>query len=341
MSIFNKLIESLSSAAQSASVRRRLMGVAIVRIVFGAVTAVLYGLHFPQRHFLWGADAVLPPADSSLILAQTHAWSLYSLFPSALGAECLYWLGFLISLLFAAGVFTRVTSVLFLLTTWSLYQRNAYALDGGDNLLVILAIYLMFADLSAFSLDRHFFGPRREGKFSWLAGMLHNFAVTACLLQLAIVYFDAGFYKIQGHVWSSGTAIYYILRSSSYTLPGWSDFIWQSAAIVTLGTYGTILFEIVHPFLMWHPKLKYLIFSGAVLLHGGIGVLMGLVWFSMTMIGVHAILFDDSEYARVLGWMRNRFGSQVKQMAQWFDNKGKQSPQLELPDAVTGLTAVD
>jgi len=304
MSFFCKIIDRLSAAAQSMSVARRQLGIAIVRIVFGSVTAVLYGLHFSQRHFLWGSDAVVTQADTSTILSATHAWTLYSLFPSPLGAECLYWLGLIVSLLFAAGLFTRVTPVLFLVFTWSLYQRNAYALDGGDNLLVILTIYLMFADLSALSLDRRVFGPRRERSFSWLSGMLHNFAVTACLLQLAILYFDSGFYKIQGHVWSSGTAVYYILRSDGFALPGWGDLIWRSAALVTIGTYGTILFEIMHPFLMWHRRLKYLIFSGAVVLHASIGLLMGLVWFSLTMIGAHAILFDDEEYIRLHNFMR-------------------------------------
>ena len=169
---------------------------------------------------------------------------------------------------------------------------------------MILAIYLVFADLSALSLDRRLFGQRREGRFTWLSGMLHNFAITACLLQLAIVYFEAGFYKIQGHVWSNGTAIYYILRSNGVALPGGGDLVWRRSAVVTLGTYGTILFEIMHPFLMWHRRLKYLIFAGAVLLHGGIGVLMGLVWFSLTMIGAHAILFDDDEYQRLCNWAR-------------------------------------
>jgi hypothetical protein len=140
--------------------------------------------------------------------------------------------------------------------------------------------------------------------------MLHNFAVTACLLQLAILYFDAGFYKIQGHVWSSGTAIYYILRSNWFALPGWGDLVWRSAALVTIGTYGTILFEIMHPFLMWHRRLKYLIFSGAVLLHASIGILMGLVWFSLTMIGAHAILFDDEEYIRLHSFLRGIYRNQ-------------------------------
>jgi hypothetical protein len=339
MSIFQNLTASLSGTANSLSVRQRLLGVGIVRIVLGAVTAILYGLHFTQRHFLWGADGVLPASDNAAILAQSHAFSLYSLFPSAIGAECLYWLGLVVSLLFAAGLFTRVTSVLFVITTWSLYQRNGLALDGGCNLLVILSFYLIFADLSAFSLDRRLFGPRREGKFSWVAGMLHNFALAACLLQLAVVYFEAGFYKIQGHVWSNGTAIYYILRSSSYSLPGWSDFVWQSSALVTLGTYGTILFEIMHPFLMWHPKLKYLIFSGAVLLHAGIGVLMGLVWFAFTMIGVHAILFDDSEYARAWNWLKGA-SARIKQFAGSLD-QDRQRPQLEIPGAVPELQAAE
>jgi hypothetical protein len=227
--------------------------------------------------------------------------------------------------MFAAGLFTRVTSILFFIFTWSLYQRNAYALDGGDNLLVIIAIYLIFADLSALSLDRRFFRKPPEKSYAWLSGMLHNFAVTACLLQLAIVYFDAGFYKIQGHVWSSGTAVYYILRSNGFALPGWGDFIWRSAALVTIGTYGTILFEIMHPFLMWHPRLKYLIFTGAVLLHGSIGLLMGLVWFSLTMIGVHAVLFDDEEFLRLYAWLRNRI--------MFSDVRVDNSPRLETVSA--------
>jgi Vitamin K-dependent gamma-carboxylase len=302
MSILSKMISFLSASSRNLSTGRRQLGVALTRIVLGSVMVVLYGLHFSQRHFLWGADAVLSPADSSAVLAARHTWSLYAIFPSMLGAECLYWVGLTVALMFAAGLFTRVSSIGFFILTWSLYQRNPYTLNGGDNLLVILSIYLIFADLSALSLDRRLFGKPRESRFAWLGGMLHNFALAACLVQLGILYFEAGFYKIQGHVWSSGTAIYYILRSNGFALPGWGDIIWRSAALVTIGTYGTILFEISHPFLMWSRRLKYLVLAGAVLLHSSIGILMGLVWFSVTMIGVHAILFDDDEYTRLHAW---------------------------------------
>jgi hypothetical protein len=303
MSIFRKLMGLLSARSENLALPRKQIAAAIVRIVLGSVTAVRYGLHFSQRHFLWGVDGVLSRPDAAAIMASTHSWSLYSWFSSPLSVEAFYWSGLIVSIVFAAGLFRRVTSVLFVIFTWSLYQRNPYALNGGDNLIVILAIYLVFADLSAFSLDRRIFGQRPPGRWSWLSGMLHNFALTACLLQLAIVYFEAGFYKIQGHVWSSGTAVYYILRSNAFALPGWSEIVWKSAALVTIGTYGTILFEIMHPFLMWHRKLKYLIFAGAVMLHASIGILMGLVWFAVTMIGVHAILFDDEEFVRLQSYL--------------------------------------
>lgn len=333
MSLFHKLIGLLSTRSETLSLPRKQIAAGIVRIVLGSVTAVLYGLHFSQRHFLWGVDAVLSQPDAAAIMASTHSWTLYSWFSSAPGVEALYWSGLIVSLLLAVGLFPRITSVLFVVFTWSLYQRNPYALNGGDNLIVILAIYLMFADLSAFSLDRRIFGQRRASRWSWISGMLHNFALTACLLQIAIVYFEAGFYKIQGHVWSSGTAIYYILRSNAFALPGWGDIVWKSAALVTIGTYGTILFEIMHPFLMWHRKLKYLIFAGAVLLHASIGILMGLVWFAITMIGVHAILFDDEEFVRLHSYLSLAKRKLTRSPLIRSESVG---PEAELP----GLTAI-
>ena len=55
--------------------------------------------------------------------------------------------------MFTLGAFVRISSVLFFIFTWSLYQRNWYAIDGGENLLMILTIYLMFADLRFLSID--------------------------------------------------------------------------------------------------------------------------------------------------------------------------------------------
>ena len=56
------------------------------------------------------------------------------------------------------------------------------------------------------------------------------------------------------------------------------------------GTYATIIFKAMYPWAIWHPKLKYAVLAGVLMLHGGIAVFMGLVWFSMTMLCVDAVL---------------------------------------------------
>jgi len=250
-------LQLLSEASLRGAVKQRQTAAALMRIALGSLTIIFYALHLSQRNFLWGPGGVVSWPDNLALLAESRTYTLYQFFPSALGAGCLYWLGLAVSLMFTVGLFARFSSILFFLFTWSLYQRNWYAIDGGENLLIILAFYLMFADLSALSLDRMLFPKRRE-------------------------------------------------RSTQFSLPGWTDLLWRSAALVTMGTYGTILFEMAHPFLLWHARVKWLVFAGAVCLHTGIGVLMGLPWFSLTMISAHAVLFDDAEYLALVQWVRRR-----------------------------------
>ncbi len=302
-----------------ASSRHRFIGMSLLRICFGFLTTVFYALHLHQRSFLWGPQAVVTNNDMHLLMAQTRAWSLYEYFPSSLGSETLYWLGLIVSICFAAGIYTRITSILFFVLTWSVYERNYYAIDGGENLLIILCLYLIFADLDAVSIDRAMRGAKpRRFLPDWFTAMVHNAALFACLFQVAILYFISAFFKVRGHVWVNGTALYYILRTDAFSLPGWSDRLILSALFVTVGTYATILFELAYPWLVWQHRYRYVITAGAVLLHTGIAVFMGLPWFSMAMISVHVLLFRDSEYLRLAAWCR-RTAAMFLSAGRWFD----------------------
>lgn len=304
--LFSLLQRTIANIADEASIKQRLIGAGLTRILFGSMTTIFFALHLHQRAFLWGPAGVLTQADNSSVLAQSGSWTIYEFFPSAAGAEFLYWAGLILSVCFTLGIFTSVTKFLFFASTWSVYMRNYYAIDGGENLLIILTIYLLAADLSALSLDREIW-RKAPGIWSrhWLAGMLHNAAILACLVQISILYFISAFFKVRGHVWVNGTALYYILRTNEFSLPGWSDVIVRSPVLITLGTYATIFFELMYPWLIWHPRFKYVMTAGAILLHAGIGVFMGLPWFSLTMIGIHVLLFNDSEYLRLASWVRH------------------------------------
>lgn len=289
-----------------AGTKHRLIAPSVLRICLGTLTLIYYALHVAQRNLLWGPDAVVNWHDAHLILKQGDAWTLYQLLPSQAGFEFLFWTGFLVTIAYTVGFATRISSVLFVLMTFSLYQRNYYAIDGGENLLIIMAFYLCFTDLSAISLDRKL-GWAKPGGGSWFSGLMHNAAITACLAQLALLYFISDYFKIQGHVWANGTALYYILRTDEFSLPGWTDIVTHNEFLIVTGTYATIIFEAMYPWAIWHPKLKYVVLAGVVMLHGGIAIFMGLVWFSLTMLCVDALFFDDAEFIAIAKlWERGK-----------------------------------
>ena len=47
---------------------------------------------------------------------------------------------------------------------------------------------------------------------------------------------------------------------------------------------STLAFEIAYPFLIWKPNTRWLFLSGAIFLHGFIGLFMGLKTFSLMML---------------------------------------------------------
>src|SRR5690606_202147 len=88
--------------------------------------------------------------------------------------------------------------------------------------------------------------------------ILHNAAVCAIAIQLIIVYFTSGIYKVMGSMWQEGTAVYYAMRVQDYIWPGVSEWIWQSETLVVFLTYSSVLFQVAFPFFLLNRYTKYL-----------------------------------------------------------------------------------
>ncbi|MBX5451830.1 MAG: HTTM domain-containing protein, partial [Thermogemmatispora sp.] len=110
------------------------------------------------------------------------------------------------------------------------------------------------------------------------------------------MYLISSLAKAQGVLWYQGTALYYVLRVSEFSLPAVSPLIYNNVLLSSLLTYATLLFQVAFPFLIWNKYTRPFMIIGAVLLHTAIAVVMGLFWFSATMISVDVIFFDDKSY---------------------------------------------
>lgn len=280
---------------------RGTFGLAAFRIFAGTTILFQYLINHAERRFLYGPNCVYPFRDGTAAAFPWLGWGR-----SYVWFEFVYHAGIVSAVLWLLGWRTRyVTPILYVL--WrSLDDRNPLLADGGDNLVALLMFYACFADVSARgSLDARFH-PRREPLtlFDKCAGMLHNAALLAMLVQVCVLYAVAGLTKVQGTAWRDGTAIYYAFRTAEFSWPGFSEFVYSSPIVVTILSYATVAVQISFPFCVTlNAHSRRVILLLAIGFHLGVGAFMGLVTFASFMIAADLLFIPDEDYQRWGGYL--------------------------------------
>lgn len=126
-------------------------GSAALRIGFGGIW-ILYLLHeYPERDAAWGPDSPWSPALDHDYAATSHwpgwiaAWFTSVADLTRTEFDWFYLLTLLVAAAFTLGWRTRATAVLFAATVLALENRSPLLTDGGDNVLILMSIYLVFA----------------------------------------------------------------------------------------------------------------------------------------------------------------------------------------------------
>ena len=135
--------------------------------------------------------------------------------------------------------------------------------------------------------------------------IIHNFAVIFVVCQICIMYFLSGIFQIMGEKWNNGTAIYYILQVDTFSKPFWEQILSSSDYLIVFFTYASILVKLAFPFLLINKWSKYFIVCLIMMFHAGIGIAMGLITFSATMIAIETLLFSDKEYKILYSFTKN------------------------------------
>ena len=235
-------------------------------------------------------------------------------------------IGFLlVMLLFTVGFCTRLTAVLTWVAIISYIQRTPTTLFGMDTIMNVLMIYLIIgpsgATLSVDRLIARWWARRRGRDLPPPPPMVTaNLALRLMQVHFCIIYLASGLSKLQGHAWWNGMAVWGTMANYSFAPMNWPAYeeflrflsnhrpLWE--IITTGGTYFTLALEISFPFLVWRPKLRWVMIIGAVMLHTGIGLIMGLATFSLCMLCLLlAFVPPETLHAFVdalAGWGRSR-----------------------------------
>ncbi|MET7437679.1 MULTISPECIES: HTTM domain-containing protein [unclassified Streptomyces] len=117
---------------------------AVIRIGFSATWLLFLLREFPHRQELYGPDGPWSWDLAQQLVASNHSFTVLLWSDSQLWFETVYALAVLSSLLLMLGWRTRTMSVLFMVGVLSLQNRSVFMGDGGDNVIHLMAIYLVF-----------------------------------------------------------------------------------------------------------------------------------------------------------------------------------------------------
>lgn len=265
------------------------------RVIYGwyLLSAVLL---LPAAGELWGPQSLIPrnvwPEFTILNLLDLPAVRpYYSLF---LAAHVL---------LLVAGmtcVWPRTVALLIYVSAMNLNNRAWVTLDGGDNLMQLMLLYLIVMDPSPAD------GERRPGFVTYANNALTNAAFLMARLQVVAVYLVAGLGKVDGELWQNGTALFYTLSVDDFSLPGVQRLMAQFPILSVAGTYATLAYQIAFPWLIWNPRVRPYLMAFGTFLHLQIALVMGLFTFGLAVMASYAIFFTDERSARVTervaGW---------------------------------------
>jgi hypothetical protein len=260
---------------------------AAFRVAFGLLSLVTT-LGVAMNLDRWFSDAGVMPSRTGRL-----AWTLFRFAPAEAwpGALHVALLGAGTAMLLA-GFFPRLGALAVFVAHTSLQHRTPQILNSGDRLFAIVAFLAMTMPLAR-RWSVHAWWRRRRGVSAPLAS---SWGVRLLQIQIAYVYANTATSKLLSARWREGRMLYDVLASPVFAeWPTWLE----PRALVAAMTWGTLLFEVSFPVLVWFRKTRYPVLVAGVLFHLGIDVLMIIPMFSWIMIVSYAAFLDDDVVRRV------------------------------------------
>ncbi|MGR8009438.1 HTTM domain-containing protein [Streptomyces hypolithicus] len=116
---------------------------AVVRIGFSLTWLLFLLSEYSHRHELYGPEGPWSWDMAQQLIAGNHAFTALMWSQSPLWFEVVYGLAVVSAALLLVGWRTRTMSVLFMIGVLSIQNRSIFVGDGGDNVIHLMAMYLV------------------------------------------------------------------------------------------------------------------------------------------------------------------------------------------------------
>jgi hypothetical protein len=194
--------------------------------------------YMPLLGHFYGEESLAGPGVFAGRFARPHwNWSVLEWLPVWGPPVCLYvWAVAALALI--AGWRPRAAAVVAWALSLSFYNSNFYLHNSGDRLRHFLLLLLIFAPSDAA------WSVRRRPKGLTEPALVSAWPARLLLLQMAVMYFMNGLYKLNGPMWWEGSVMHYVAHDV-----GWAR--WSAPAVpywtTRLLTWTALVWEVGFP----------------------------------------------------------------------------------------------
>ncbi|GIW89395.1 MAG: hypothetical protein KatS3mg108_3719 [Isosphaeraceae bacterium] len=246
---------------------------ALIRIVVGGLLLWSWLWLGADLRATLGSDGWADPAAAQARLP-VGGWSIWFAVPDA-WLEAVWGVGLVALGALTCGLGARWMAPLSWVLVVSTMRRAPVMLFGFDHVIATWLLYLAIGGGGG-----QVWAVRPAGRSPSVAA---NLALRLIQLHLCLIYASAGLAKLQGRPWWDGTAVGMLLGNSEFR-PFDLSFLADHPRWLELATHATVWLEILYPVLIWFRGWRPWLLGGAVAMHLGIAVAMGLTEFSLAMI---------------------------------------------------------
>jgi Vitamin K-dependent gamma-carboxylase len=260
---------------------------AALRIAVALVLLLdVFCFYWPHRSDLFGRDsfsALAEPAARGPLLEWHRSWLDGVDSAESWQFLLLAWAG--AAGLLLVGIVPRLAAAIAWCFSVSIIHLNGGPHNSGDQVRSILLLYLILTPCGAvWSIQAW---RTRE----WRTGLVfvYPWALRLLFVQLAVIYFMNGIFKLRGDHWHSGLALTYVLGNVAWTRAAFETLAMPSWLLQTM-TWTVLLWELGFPVFMMIPWLRKPALWMGVLFHLGTGLTMRLGPFPLYMLCLYVPL---------------------------------------------------
>lgn len=284
----------------------RHIGCTFTRILFSLVILKDLIVYFFNSKSLVGRNSICIDELYIDILEYYQISFLYLDFSSPI-VNYSFWLVAIVSCtIFLFGYKILISGLILFFCLLEIRFKCLFLQDGADNVIYIILPFLMFCR------SYNLMNGKLVNNFSKRFQVIPSLAVMGIIIELCLIYFFGGLSKLSHTLWTSGEALYYILRIEDFQGTNFNIELTKYAFIIKSATYFTLFWELTFAFSIWWSKnLRNIYVLGGIAIHLGILILMRIDNFSYVMLSIYPILFLDSEYRQIFKKIKSMIPTKI------------------------------